>query len=264
MPDAETAMAWQAETFPQVAASLGDGEGFLSVSEAWRADSVWLADCLDHQNRFAAGMDERMRGAHLIAFYCHHLSIAVGTIYLNTGLVADLDPQRLAVRLESYDLPAHASARDVRRFHFRFSSFLTGGSANDFHDAFVTSLKPVVEALQAHTGLSAAAQWRLAADGITGAFLEIGSAKGDEEGAMASALAIVKLPGSPLLSSELHYEQIETERDGVPVKRLFRLRSGCCLFYRTQGGDFCDVCVLLEPTVQRSRLRDHIARAGNP
>ncbi|WP_438753043.1 ferric iron reductase [Pararhizobium sp. O133] len=262
--DAERAMAWQAETFPQVSASLGDGEGCLSVFEAWRADSVWLADCLDYQNRFAAGMDERTRGAHLMAFYCHHLSIAAGAIHLKTGLVADLDPQHLAVRFESYDLPAQASAGHVRRFHFRFSSFLTGASANDFHDSFVKSLMPVVEALQARTGLSAAAQWRLAADGITGAFLEIGSADGDEEGAIASALAIVKLPGSPLLSSELHYEQIEAERDGVPVERIFRLRSGCCLFYRTQGGNFCDVCVLLDSTVQRSRLRDHLARAGSP
>jgi len=264
-PDAERAMAWQAEMFPQVASHLGDGGGgFLPVGEAWRAGSGWLEQCLDYQNRFAAGMDERTRGAHLIAFYCHHLSIAAGSIYLKTGLVPDLDPQCLAVRFETYVPSGQAFPADIRRLHFRFDGFQPGGKAKDFHDAFVSSLMPVVEALQARTGLSAAAQWRLAADGITGAFLEIGVACGDEEGAMASALAIVKRPVSPLVSSELHYERIKAERDGVPVERVFRLRSGCCLFYRTDGRDFCDVCVLLEPEAQRNRLREHLACAGNP
>lgn len=261
--DAETAMAWQAEMFPQVASSIGqDGDGFLPVAEAWRAECGWLQDGLEYQNRFAVGMDERTRGAHLIAFYCHHLSIAAGAIYLMAGLVPDLDPHRLAVRFETYLSSGQVCVPDIRRLHFRFSGFRPDGKVENFHDAFIESLMPVVEALQAHTGLSAAAQWRLAADGITGAFLEIGSALGDEQKAMSSALAIVKHPGSPLLSSELHYERIEAERDGVPVERVFRLRSGCCLFYRTDGGDFCDVCVLLEPEVQRNRLREHLARAG--
>jgi hypothetical protein len=260
---AGVAIAWQAENFPQVAASLDDdGTGFFSVIEAWSQGSEWLEDCLRYQNHFAVGMDERTRGAHLIAFYCYHLSIAAGAVYLTTGLVPDLDPQRLAVRFENRDLAAPASQLVIKRLHFRFRRLLPKGSAGSFHDTFIASLMPVADALQARTGLSAAAQWRLAADGITGAFLEIGRALGDGEAAMASALDIVKIPGSPLLSNELHYERIEVMRDGVPVEQFFRLRSGCCLYYRTDGGDFCDVCVLLEPDVQRSRLRDHLMRAG--
>ncbi|KQS97789.1 MULTISPECIES: (2Fe-2S)-binding protein [unclassified Rhizobium] len=260
---AGAAITWQAENFPQVAASLDDdGTGFFSVIEAWSQGSEWLEDCLRYQNHFAVGMDERTRGAHLIAFYCHHLSIAAGAVYLTTGLVPDLDPQRLAVRFENHDSAASSFQPAIKRLHFMFGRFLPEGSAQSFHDAFVASLTPVVEALQARTGLSAAAQWRLAADGITGAFLEIGLAGGEEAGAMASALDIVKIPGSPLLSSELHYERIETTRDGIPVEQVFRLRSGCCLYYRTDGGDFCDVCVLLEPDVQRNRLRDRLMRSG--
>lgn len=266
LADAESAVAWQTEQFPQVATSFGGGgEGFLSVAEAWRVDAVaWLDDCLDYQSRFAMGMDDRTRGAHLIAFYCHHLSIAAGVIYLQSGLLPDLDPHRLSVRFEPCEPTSPHSQPDTRRFHFRFDRVLPKAADEGFHDAFVGSLTPVVEALQARTGLSAAAQWRLAADGITGAFLEIGLACGDEERAMASALAIVKRPGSPLLSRELHYERIEAQVDGLLIERVFRLRSGCCLFYRTQGGEFCDVCVSLDPDVQRSRLRDHLVRAGNP
>lgn len=260
---AKAAIAWQAENFPQVAASLSnDDAGFFSVIEAWGQGSEWLEDCLRYQKHFADGMDERTCGAHLIAFYCHHLSIAAGSVYLTTGLVPDLDPQRLAVRFENHDLVAPASQLAIKHLHFRFSRLLPKGNAGSFHDTFIASLMPVAEALQARTGLSTAAQWRLAADGITGAFLEIGMAREDEDGAMASALAIVKIQGSPLLSGELHYERIEAMRDGVPVEQVFRLRSGCCLYYRTDGGDFCDVCVLLEPDVQRNRLRDHLMRAG--
>ncbi len=256
-------MAWVAERFPQVAASLGDHDtGFLNVVEAWSHDSAWLAECLQYQSHFAVGMDERTRGAHLIAFYCHHLSIAAGSVYLASGLVPDLDPNDLAVRFENLDPVVPGSQPAMKRLHFRFHRFLPEGDAGRFHDTLVEGLMPVVEALQARTGLSVAAQWRLAADGITGAFLEIGRARDDEEAAMASALDIVKIPGSPLLSNELHYERIEVMRDGTPVERVFRLRSGCCLYYRTDGGDFCDVCVLLEPDVQRNRLRDHLMRTG--
>lgn len=219
---------------------------------------------LDYQTRFAAGMDDRTRGAHLISFYSHHLGIAAGAVYLRAGLVADLGPDSLAIRFEPCGgNEAAAFPADARRFHFYFDRcFHSGDGVSLFHDAFVASLTPVIETLQARTGLSPVAQWRLAADGIAGAFLEIGMASGEEERAMVAALAIVKRDGSPFSSAALRYERVEAVCGGVAVTRNFRLRSGCCLYYRTEGGDFCDVCVLLDDQTQKSRLRAHIERTG--
>lgn len=256
--DAQAAMAWQAQRFPQVAASLaGEGADFPLVTDVWRVSGI--NDLMDYQGRFAAGMDDRTKGAHLVAFYSHQLSIAAGSIFLRSGLVPDLDPGSLAIRFE----PAGDVPLDARRFHFRFRQFRRGpDSASLFHDGFVASLAPVVETVKARTGLSSVAQWRLAADGIAGAFLEIGAVSAQEEQAMAAALAIINTEGSPLKSDALRYQKVTAILDGVPVERNFRLRSGCCLYYRTDGGTFCDVCVLLDEETQKSRLRTHLERAG--
>ncbi|KQY27126.1 hypothetical protein ASD31_02770 [Rhizobium sp. Root482] len=260
----ETAIAWQSARFPQVAASIGDAlAGLLSARATWnRVESVDAF--LDYQTRFAAEMDDRVKGAHLMAFYSHHLAIAAGAILLQTGLVAGLDPDDLAIGWEDASPASLGVPVDgARRFHFRLSRVLgTGDSAAAFHDGFVESLAPVVEALQARTGLSPVAQWRLAGDGIAGAFLELGVAMTETERAMALALAIVEREGSPLASGNLRYERIEAMVDGQPAAGIFRLRSGCCLYYRTPGGDVCDVCVLLDPETQKSRLRARLEHAG--
>ncbi|WP_428429404.1 IucA/IucC family C-terminal-domain containing protein [Pararhizobium sp.] len=265
----EAAIAWQAEHFPQVAVSLGlEGGDFLPVTEAWRHDGDMLGVLLGYQNRFATGMDDRVRAAHLISFYSHHLSIAAASIYLRTGLVPDLSPDRLAFRFEPVvphdHVPTMETRRsDVCRFHFRFEHFSRGDDrALLFHNLFVDSFLPVIDALQGRTGLSPVAQWRLAADGIAGAFLEIGTALGDQERAMATALAIINRTGSPLFSDAVRYQRIEAVCDGVAVERVFRRRSGCCLYYRTEGGDFCDVCVLLDTETQKGRLQAHVQRTG--
>jgi hypothetical protein len=265
----EAAIAWQAEHFPQVAVSLGlEGGDFLPITEAWRHDGDMLGVLLGYQNRFATGMDDRVRAAHLISFYSHHLSIAAASIYLRTGLVPDLSPDRLAFRFEPVVPHGRVSAvemrpSDISRLHFRFEHFLRGDDrALLFHNLFVDSFLPVIDVLQAYTGLSPVAQWRLATDGIAGAFLEVGTALGDQERAMDAALAIINRTGSPLFSDAVRYQRIEAVCDGIAVERVFRLRSGCCLYYRTEGGDFCDVCVLLDKETQESRLQAHVERTG--
>lgn len=262
-------MAWQAEHFPQVAVSLGlQDSDFLPVTDAWRRDGTMVECLLDYQNRFATGMDDRVRGAHLIAFYSHHLSIAAAAVYLRTGLVPDLRPDSLAIRFEPFVQnglvsPGETGPSDVRRFHFRFGCSLPSHDrASLFHDVLVESFNPVIGALQARTSLSPGAQWRLVADGIAGAFLEVGSALGEEDRAMTAALAIINRAGSPLFSEAARYTKITAVFKGVPTERNFRLRGGCCLYYRTEGGDFCDVCVLLDGQTQKDRLRAHIERAG--
>lgn len=79
---------------------------------------------------------------------------------------------------------------------------------------------------------------------------------------MAAALAIINRAGSPVFSETARYAKIGAVCDGIPVERIFRLRSGCCLYYRTEGGDFCDVCVLLDDETQKSRLQALVERTG--
>lgn len=265
----KAAMAWQAERFAHVAASQGsEMADFLPLVDAWRPDGSMIDGLLDYQTRFAAGMDDRTKGAHLISFYSHHLAIASGAVYLRTGLITDPRPDSLAIRFEpcrgnEESRLEEGPPADARRFHFRFARcFHDGNGASLFHDLIVESLAPVIATLQARTGLSPAAQWRLAADGIAGAFLDIGAVSGEEDRAMAEALSIVKKEGSPFSSDELRYERIRAFHDGAPVERIFRLRSGCCLYYRTEGGDFCDVCVLLDEQTRQDRLRAYVERAA--
>jgi hypothetical protein len=266
---ADAAIAWQAAHFPQVAVSRErEGGGFLQVTEAWHGDGDMVECLLDYQNRFATGMDDRVKAAHLISYYSHHLSIAAAAIYLRTGLVPDLRPDRLTFRFEpivphNRVPPVEIRPSGVCRFHFRFAGFTRVDHwAALFHDMFVESFIPVIEALLGRTGLSPVAQWRLAADGIAGAFLEVGAVLGEEECAMTAALAIINRTGSPLSSDVVRYTRIDAVCAGVAVERIFRLRSGCCLNYRTEGGDFCDVCVLLDEETQKSRLRAHVERTG--
>ncbi|MCV9999911.1 ferric iron reductase [Pararhizobium sp. YC-54] len=264
----QAAIRWQAEHFPQVAVSLGLRDSdFLPLTDAWRHDGTMVECLLDYQNRFAAGMDDRVRGAHLISFYSHHLSIAAAAVYLRTGLIPDLRPDRLAMRFEPFVQDGLVSSEtgpsDARRLHFRFGRSLhRHDRASLLHDVFVEGFMPVIGVLQARTSLSPVAQWRLVADGIAGAFLEVGAALDEEERAMTAALAIINRTGSPFFSEAARYTKISAVCKGVPTERNFRLRGGCCLYYRTEGGDFCDVCVLLDGQTQKDRLRAHVERTG--
>lgn len=70
---------------------------------------------------------------------------------------------------------------------------------------------------------------------------------------------MVERAGSPLHSEALCYEKIEVAAaDGKDLSRTYRMRGGCCLYYRTDGGSYCDSCVLLEPEARRERLRAHL------
>ncbi|MEK1868492.1 MAG: (2Fe-2S)-binding protein, partial [Ensifer adhaerens] len=86
----------------------------------------------------------------------------------------------------------------------------------------------------------------------------------DEARGMAEALAIVKRPGSRLYSEELCYEQIAAldPASGAQLSRQYRIRCGCCLYFKTEGGSFCDTCVLLEPEDRRARLAAHLMQNG--
>lgn len=257
------AIEWLAATFPEVACSLAATEAaFASPADFWAEASMPVESCLAYQDRLASGMDDKIRAAHLIAFYSHQLCLAAGAIYLADGAV----PAVSGLRFESY---VRTGGREVEagRFHFLIEVPTVGYMAGEererrFHDAFVRHMKPIIALLKRRCGLSSRAQWRLAADGLAGAFLELGRRRDQEAAAIERALGIVKREGSPLSSPELHYEKVNAEAHGRALFRTYRIRSGCCLYYRTEGGGFCDTCVLLEPETRRERLRAHLRQSG--
>lgn len=251
------AVEWLVAAMPEVACSVATPDASFNSPDDFWSEAANVETCLAYQDRFAAGMDDKIRAAHLIAFYSHQFSLAAGAIYLASGLV----PSVSGLRFEAYSRSFDGRTLAAGRFHFLVelpsgdSPMEPGGSDQSFHDRVVAHLKPVIALVKRRCGLSARAQWRLAADSLAGAFLEIGRRRGEEDTATEQALAIVKRARSPLTSPELHFEKIVAE---ALHSRTYRMRGGCCLYYRTDGGDYCDTCVLLDPEVRRERLRAHL------
>lgn len=252
--------------FPEAAVSLGPAASeFSAPGDFWAVGSAGLEAGLAYQDFFGVGMTDRIRAAHLIAFYSRQLSVVLGAFHLGAGL----QPEVAGIRFEDWARLHRGAEVAGKRYHFRLQPPAMGRKGGEegvssFEQGFIAHLAPVIAVLKARTGLSSGAQWRLAADALAGAFLEIGRAIGDEARGMAEALAIVKRPGSRLYSDELCYEQISAVHpaSGEHISRQYRIRCGCCLYFKTEGGSFCDTCVLLEPEDRRARLAAHLMQNG--
>lgn len=260
-PQAEAVVARLGAQFPDVGVSLGPVDGAFQVpARFWAEGGAAIEAGLAYQDRFAADMTDRIRAAHLIAFYSNQLSMVLGAFYLGAGLTASVD----GICFEDWTRTTKGAAVAGKRYHFRLDRWDHGAGVDGFERGFTAHLKPVIAALKRRSGLSSGAQWRLAADSLAGAFLEIGRALGDEARGMAEALTIVKRRGSRLYSEELCYEEIAADdpASGDRLSRQYRIRCGCCLYFRTEGGSFCDTCVLLEPEARRARLVAHLMQNG--
>ncbi len=251
--------------FPDAAVSLGPAAGdFSTPADFWAAGGAGVEAGLAYQDFFGAGMTDRIRAAHLIAFYSRQLSVVLGAFHLGAGLQAEI----AGIRFEDWTRLHRGAEVAGKRYHFRLQPATAERQGVDgagaFERGFIAHLVPVIAVLRKRAGLSSGAQWRLAADSLAGAFLEIGRALGDEAGGMAEALAIVKRPGSRLYSDELCYEQISAldPASGEQLSRQYRIRCGCCLYFRTEGGSFCDTCVLLGQEDRRARLAAHLMQNG--
>ena len=264
-PQVLAVVEWLRAQFPDAGVSLAVGESAFSAPDAfWAMDGAGVEQSLAYQDFFAIGMTDRIRAAHLIAFYSRQLSLVLGAFYLGAGLHAEI----AGIRFEDWVRLDERREIAGKRYHFHLGRLTAvpreseGGST--FERGFTAHLAPVVAVLKRRTGLSSGAQWRLAADSLAGAFLEIGRAIGDEARGMAEALAIVKRPGSPMFSEELCYEEISAidPANSERLSRQYRIRCGCCLYFRTEGGSFCDTCVLLEPDDRRERLAAHLMQNG--
>ena len=122
----------------------------------------------------------------------------------------------------------------------------------------------LIATIEQATRLSRSAQWRLVGDALSAAFLDAGRRLGIEAAAKADAMAILKVPGSPLDNAQLHYFDLAIPMgegpDASVVTRSFRSRGGCCRYYLTEGGHLCTTCVLEKPAERDRRLREAMQR----
>lgn len=131
------------------------------------------------------------------------------------------------------------------------------------NDAIVRVFAPVIEAVTLNCKLSKGALWRIVADGVAAAYLELGKAANDPE-AKKRAEAILCLRGSPLWNKQVGFIRVDLPAseapDGQAQSETFRKRGGCCRYYKSakSGGKYCATCIH-EPEPQVA-LMDYLKR----
>lgn len=248
---------WLTGVMPALVLSVGpSAPGFERADHLFDPSSQMLASLLAYQASFSPGMDEKTKAAYLVGQYVYFLCLSAGAAYLKHGVFPDFSASRLALRLEQ-----PADMLDAfRRYHFRF---LRDAPPHAGRDAFRHMLEShaggLVSALAQISRLGRGALWRIVGDALAAAFLEIGNRLGAVDHAVAEATALLKQPGSPLRNKEMRFLTLSISVDDGPsaeeLTETFRLRGGCCRFYKTDGGSICTTCVLNAPDEQERGLK---------
>ena len=118
---------------------------------------------------------------------------------------------------------------------------------------------PLVEVLHAKTSLSRNALWRLVGDALA-VFLDAGQRFDRLDDAKATAMAILKQPGSPLANRQMHYFDVnvrdETEPDAYPGLRGPSGRAAAAVATTRSRADICArpaCCRTRSSATQRSK-----------
>lgn len=114
----------------------------------------------------------------------------------------------------------------------------------------------LIPCLAEATRLAPAAQWRLIADSVAMAFLEVGQALDQRETAQRKALEILKRKPSPLYNKQLNFVNVAASKGNTTSEKTFVSRGGCCRYYTAPEGSICPSCVLEPPERQRERLTE--------
>lgn len=269
------ALAAQSRLWPEVRTEAGEPEPGWITAEAFIADDAAIDEYLDYEGSFHAGTDRRTCAASMMIDYCYVLSMATVPLFAGFGIVPELRPQHYAMRF--YTAPQEHDGRtfQIRRAHVRFLSraFWTDRDVIAPHpdarglpdrDALCglyrrsveDHVRPLIGKLAGRTGLSPNALWRLVGDALAGRFLDAGRRLGCLDEAKAAAMTILKQPGSPLNNRQLHYFDLtlRDEEERELASWTFRARGGCCRYYRVEGGELCETCVLKKPEKRDAEL----------
>lgn len=242
------AWTWLGSVSPlRLKLSSFQGDWFAAADLA-NPGSEALSTLLAYQRSFARGMDQRTQAAYLIGQYSYFHALAVAAAILREAVVPVFAPNALKWRLAfgGSGMPARlelgvtdASIRPV--------------SENIAAAEWERALAPIIEALRARTGFGRRPQWRIAADSIASAFLDVGKSDGDQERAAVLANAIIKAEGSPFANDALAFVRVAASHGGA--SEIFRLRGGCCRYVKVEGGSLCPTCVLRDREEQPALLQ---------
>jgi FhuF 2Fe-2S C-terminal domain len=248
-----------------------------TTARAFFDDTAAIDAFLEYERSHHKHMDSKTCAALLIIDYCYVLMLATIPLLAGSGVVPDLDPEHIALRMFTDRHEHDGQSHEVRRADMRYLStrFSTDQPAygchpdatlvssrpalcNQFRIAVEAHLSPLIEVLFQRSGLAYAALWRLVADAIAGRWLEVGRQLGCLERAREDAMRVVKQTGSPLNNKQLHFFDLtlHDDRDRPIGSWTFRARGGCCRFYTVANGTLCPTCVLKAPLKRNAELLD--------
>ncbi|CAH0138481.1 hypothetical protein SRABI05_01372 [Agrobacterium fabrum] len=255
------ATALQQSMWPEVPCSAGPMLAGWTTSAALFSSPSALEEFLDYEGSFDPGVDLKSRAAFLMSDYCYIFFMATVPLLVGRGVVPDMSPEAVSLQFYTHHGEHDGEPMTVRRAHVRLLSpqiftnrdagpFSTitdhAGLCERFRIGVEQHFHPLVEALATRTGFSKNAQWRLVGDAIAGRFLDVGRRFGCLTEAMASAMVIVKVQGSPLNNRQLGYFDLTLHDSALkePFTYTFRARGGCCRYYTVEGAEKCPTCVL--------------------
>ncbi|NPD17427.1 (2Fe-2S)-binding protein [Xinfangfangia sp. D13-10-4-6] len=254
---------------------------WASVSD-FIADDVAMREFLAYEAGFNPQTDQKAAAAFMFMDYSLGLIGMMVPLFLDAGLVPDIDPGRSQLQLRHGVHYHDGKAQEQREVWFRPGArgFATTDRAladhpdvdycpdltalcDPFRREVEGHLGPLIERLSGVTRLPRRALWRLAADTIAAAFLEEGRALGREAEARGLALQIIREGASPLSNPQVGFFTLSVPDDtGGEFAYTFRARGGCCRYYTVEGGGLCKTCVLKPRAARdmdlRQAMRHHL------
>lgn len=280
------------DAIPTLAATLdvlarrGDLDVSVGSIEAdwWTADRLMrpgspeLDAMLKVEAERCPGLDVKGQCAFVIGDSAYYLSVVLAGLYLAERQVPDLTPAQLALRVRTvaWHLDGESGTYPQLCFRFLTPRFWTdrhgrlplGGQSVLGDDELRAALRQQLEhfylplLVQTHgiSRLSKGAGWRLVADALAAAFLQVGRELGCEAHAKREAIAIIRCRDSLLYNRQTGFFDVQVADPNNPehvlVSRSFRARGGCCRFYTCDDGRYCTTCVLEKTEVRDDRIRD--------
>lgn len=280
----EEALEVQKPLWSEFLVECGGMEEGWTTARAFFGDAAAIDAFLDYERSHHSHMDDRTCAALMMIDYCYVFMLATIPLVAASGIVPDLAPEHIALRMFDDRHEHEGEVHDVRRADIRYLSrrFSTdrpslgrhrdatllsgrGELCDTYRVAIENHFSVLIAALVKRSGLGRPALWRLVADAVAGRWLEVGRQLGCLDQARQDAMRVVKHTGSPLYNKQLHFFDLTLRDDNrEPIGSwTFRARGGCCRYYTVAEGNLCSTCVLKKPEIRDAELletmRRHIA-----
>lgn len=216
----------------------GMEEGW-TTARAFFDDAAAIDAFLNYERSHHSHMDDKTCAALMMIDYCYVFMLATIPLFAASGIVPDLTPERIALRMfddrHDHDGEVHDVRRaDIRYLSRRFSTDRTSlghhpdatllPSRGELCDAFRVAIEnhfsALIETLAKRSGLGHPALWRLVADAVAGRWLEIGRQLNCLGQARQDAMRVVKHTGSPLCNKQLHFFDLTLHDDNRKIVSL--------------------------------------------